>query len=138
MAHRIVHSVPLLDLIESGSATLANVAAELEREPQQVQSSGRNGWGCLHIAAYTLPGIAGMSDDGILAFVQLLVEKGADRDLLDYKGRRAVCFAAQKGLANTTQFLMQSAVHPDPVRVVMSEHNGYWFWLKHGRSGEAF
>ena len=118
MARRIVHSVPLLDLIESGSATLANVAAELEREPQQVRSSGRNGWGCLHVAAYMLPTIGGMSDDGILAFARLLVENGADRDLLDQKGRRAVCFAAEKGLTNTTQFLMQSAVHPDPIRSI--------------------
>lgn len=118
MAHRIVHSVPLLDLLESGSATLANVAAELEREPHQVRSSGRNGWGCLHIAAYTFPAISGMSDDDILAFAQLMVEKGADRDLVDHKGRRAVCFSAQKGLVRTTQFLMQSAVHPTAIRSI--------------------
>lgn len=118
MAHRIVHSVPLLDLLESGTATLENVAAELEREPQQVRSSGHNGWSCLHIAAYSLPAISGMTDDDILALVQLLVEKGADRDLADKKGRRAVCFAAEKGLARTTQFLMQSAVHPTAIRSI--------------------
>jgi hypothetical protein len=113
------HEVPFLDWLESGSVTRitpAMVAAELDRAPQQAQSVGLNGWGCLHVAAYNLKG--SMTDAEIRAIVELLVERGADRDLLDIKGRRAVCYAAEKGLPETTSFLMQSAAHPDAIQSI--------------------
>lgn len=116
---QMTHQVPFLDWMETGAVTPITpdmVAAKLDRDPQQVRSVGLNGWGCLHVAAYSLKG--SMTDGEILAVVQLLVERGADRDHFDIKRRRAVCYAAEKGLPQTMAFLMQSAVHTDAIRSI--------------------
>jgi len=118
----MTHQVPFLDWLETGAVTPITpdmVAARLDRDPQQVRSVGLNGWGCLHVAAYNCKG--SMTDGEILAVVQLLVERGADRDHLDVKGRRAACYAAEKGLPDTMALLMQSAVHTDAIRSISAQ-----------------
>ena len=118
----MTHQVPFLDWLETGAVTPITpdmIAAKLDHDPQQVRSIGLNGWGCLHVAAYNCKG--SMTDGEILAVVQLLVDRGADRDHLDVKGRRAACYAAEKGLPDTMALLMQSAVHTDAIRSISAQ-----------------